>query len=239
MDTEIIEQLKEDVKYILEESEGCHDWDHTLRVYNLALHIGKIKGADLEVLGIAALLHDIGRPTEAKLRRSLPSAADRLPQGQKQLTVNCRPSTEKICHAEIGAVMAEGILQGYGLGQDVIEKIKHCISRHRFSEGMAPESMEAKILYDADKIDNIGAIGILRAANYSGTYNARTHNPEIQACDVRAHYREDTAYQHYHIKLKKIKDKLFTNEAKRIAEGRDKFMREFFDIVNAECRGDM
>lgn len=217
MNKEIIEQLKEDVKYILEEGEGCHDWDHTLRVYNLALHIGRIEGADLEVLGIAALLHDVGRPSEAKFRKT----------------------DSRMCHAEIGIVMAEGILKGYGLGQETIDKIKHCIERHRFSKGKPPETKEAKILFDADKLDNIGGIGILRAANYSGTYNARTHNPEVDSENVRPYSREDTAYQYYQIKLKKIKDKLFTDEALRIAESRHEFMVEFFDRVNEECRGEI
>jgi|SRR6056297_2261176 len=210
---EFIEQLKKEVKYLLEEGEGCHDWDHTERVYNLAIHIGKIEDADLEILGIAALLHDIGRPEEDRLKR-------------------------KVCHAEIGAVMAEGILKQYCLETEKIEKIKHCIERHRFSKGKPPESREAKILYDADKLDNIGAIGILRAANYSGTYRARTHNPEVNYEDVRPYSKEDTAYQHYHMKLKKIKDKLFTDEAKRIAEERHKFMEDFFLRVNRECRGE-
>lgn len=208
----IVEQLKEDVKYILEEGEGCHDWDHTLRVYNLAMHIGEIEGADLEVLGIAALLHDIGRPEESK-------------------------QEHKICHAEIGAVMAEGILQGYGLGQEVIDKIKNCILCHRFSRGHEPKTKEEKILYDADKLDSIGAIGIARAYNYSGTYNARVHNPEIHYKTVREHSREDTAFQHYHIKLKKIKDKLFTSEARHIAKERDIFMKNFFERLNSECLG--
>jgi len=210
---EIIEQLKPEVKYLLEEGEGCHDWDHTLRVYNLAMHIGEIEGADLEIIGIAALLHDIGRPEEAR-------------------------QDHKICHAEIGAVMAESILTGYGLGQEKIDAIKYCIKSHRWSRGEAPETKEAKILYDADKLDSIGAIGLGRAFNYSGTYHARVHNPEIHYEDVREHSREDTAYQHYHIKLKKIKDKLFTGEAKHIAIERDKFMKEFFERLNAECRGE-
>lgn len=209
----MIEQLKEDAKYIIEEGDGCHDWDHTLRVYNLAMHIGRIENADLEILGMAAILHDIGRPEEMR-------------QGHN------------VCHAEIGAVMAEAILIGYGLPEEKIEAVKHCVLSHRFSKGHEPQTKEAKILYDADKIDNIGAIGILRAANYSGTYNARTHNPEVKTENVVAHSREDSAYQHYHIKLKKIKGKLFTDEAKRIAEKRDKYMKEFFDIVNAECRGE-
>jgi uncharacterized protein len=209
----MLEQLKKEVKYLFEESEGCHDWDHTLRVYNLSLHIGKIENADLEILGIAALLHDIGRPEEEKLNR-------------------------KVCHAEIGAIMAEEILKQYGLEYEKIEKIKHCILRHRFSKGQAPESKEAKILYDADKLDNIGAIGILRAANFSGTYKARTHNPEVKSKTVQPYSKEDTAYQYYQIKLKKIKDKLFTNEAKRIAKERHRFMKEFFLRVNRECRGE-
>lgn len=211
---DIFDQLKTEIKYLFEEGEGCHDWDHTLRVYNLAIHIGKIENADLEILGIAALLHDIGRPEEARLKH-------------------------KVCHAEIGAVMAEGILSGHGISPEKIEAIKYCILSHRYSKGEVPKTKEAQILYDADKLDNIGAIGIGRAFNYSGTYNARTHNPEVNSEDVRPHSREDTAYQYYHIKLKKVKSKLFTSEAKKIAESRDKYMTEFFERLNKECRGEI
>lgn len=227
----MINQLKEDVKYILEEGEGCHDWDHTLRVYNLAIHIGRLEGANLDILGPAALLHDIGRPSEMKLRNE----------------------EKDVCHAEIGTLIAEGILQGYGFGQEDIEKVKHCILTHRFSgsSGCAykkakeenktkiPQTKEAKILFDADKLDNIGAIGIARAFNYSGTYNARTHNPEVDSETVRAHSREDTAYQYYLAKLVKVKDKLFTDEAKKIAASRHKFMEDFFSRLDKECRGEV
>lgn len=210
-----IELLKNEVKYLLEEGEGCHDWDHTLRVFNMAIHIGEIEGANLEVLKLAALLHDIARPIEGKMRKE----------------------GKKICHAEVGSVMAEEILRQYGIDEEKINKIKNCILKHRFSRGHEPKTKEEKILYDADKLDNIGAIGILRAANYSGTYNAKTHNPNVPFEDVLPHSKEDTAYQHYQIKLKKVKNKLFTDEAKRIAEERDKFMKEFFERANEECRG--
>lgn len=229
----MIEQIKDDVKYILEEGEGCHDWDHTLRVYNLAMHIGKIENADLEILGVAAILHDIGRPTETKLRNE----------------------KKNVCHAEIGAIMAEGILQNYGFGKENIEKVKQCILSHRYSgltgcaykkikekeflQEKIPKTKEAKVLFDADKLDNIGAIGLARAFNYSGTYNARVYNPEVNHENVVGHSKEDTAYQYYLVKLLKIKDKLFTDEAKKIAESRHKFMKDFFERLNKECKGEL
>lgn len=246
----IIEQLKPEIKYLFEEGEGVHDWDHTLRVYNLAMHIGKLENADLEILGISALLHDIGRPLEASLRESrveretrrIPKKNTKLRESMiENLKFKKEQKTEnenEPCHAEIGAVIAEGILENYNFDSKKIEDIKYCIESHRWSKGNEPKTKEAKVLYDADKLDSIGAIGIARAFNFSGTYNARVHNPEINSEDVRPMSREDTAYQYYHIKLKKIKKKLFTDEAKKIAESRDKYMKDFFNQLNAECLGD-
>jgi len=180
----IIDELMPEVKYLFEEGDGVHDWDHTLRVYNLSMHIGKLLHADLEILGIAALLHDIGRAEEEH-------------------------QNHKVCHAKIGSIIAEGILLSHGVDSKKIKAIKYCILSHRYSSGEKPKTKEAQILYDADKLDNIGAIGIGRAFKY------------------------------YNIKLKKIKDKLFTDEAHRIAESRDKYMKEFFLRLNSECRGEI
>jgi len=210
----IIDELMPEVKYLFEEGDGVHDWDHTLRVYNLSMHIGKLLHADLEILGIAALLHDIGRAEEEH-------------------------QNHKVCHAKIGSIIAEGILLSHGVDSKKIKAIKYCILSHRYSSGEKPKTKEAQILYDADKLDNIGAIGIGRAFNYSGTYGARTHNPEVDSENVIMRSKDDTAFQYYNIKLKKIKDKLFTDEAHRIAESRDKYMKEFFLRLNSECRGEI
>ncbi|MDH3329923.1 MAG: HD domain-containing protein, partial [Desulfobulbaceae bacterium] len=122
---------------------GSHGPDHSERVYSLSLVIGHKLQARLDILAAAALLHDIGRRFESESRGI-------------------------ICHARKGAEMAEYILQDLNFSTQNIDKITHCIRSHRFRSNEKPETMEAKILFDSDKLDSIGAIGIGRAFLFAG-----------------------------------------------------------------------
>lgn len=210
---EIIEQIKNEVKYLLEESSDGHDWDHTERVFNLCKTIGEHEYVDMEIILISALLHDIGRPEESRTKG-------------------------KICHAELGAVLAEGILIRYGLTPEKIEEIKHCILCHRFRNNHEPKSIEAKVLFDADKLDSIGAIGIGRAFVFAGAHGNKVHNsPNVNLESTESYSKEDTAYREFNFKLKKIKDKLFTEYGKKLAKERHEFMEQFFNRLNKEVIG--
>ena len=184
---------------------------------NLALKIGRKEKADLGILEIAALLHDICKSDELKC------------QG-------------KFCHAEKGARLAEEILRKYGFGEEIIAAISHCIITHRTRNNFQPETKEAKILYDADKLDAIGAIGIARnfmVAELIKTPVLYTGNEKKLAKSGMKHdyTNNDTAILEYEIKLKHIKDKLFTKEGRRIGLARHKFMVKFFDRFWEEARG--
>lgn len=136
---------------------------------------------------MATILHDIGRSAQDK-------------------------SKGKICHAELGATMAEKILQSFATPEDKIRKITHCIGTHRFRGNNFPETLEAKVLFDADKLDAIGAVGIGRAFLFAGEHHAKLHDPNPNL-DTNAEYtKEDTAYREYTVKLSKIKDKMYTTE---------------------------
>ena len=124
------------------EREGTHGFSHVQRVLNLCMHIGKKEGADLEVLALAALLHDIARPLED------------------------RGKIED--HALESAKIAKRFLEG--IGYPKAEEVAHAIEAHRFSRPPEPRTLEAKILSDADKLDAIGAIGIARVFMYSGEH---------------------------------------------------------------------
>ncbi len=217
MDNIIFEEIKNIAKNLFEKSNGSHDWEHVQRVYNLCLHISKTENIDLEILSISCILHDIGRAEQDKLKG-------------------------KIDHAELGANMAKDILKKYNFSIDKINKIKHCIISHRYKNDHKPESIEAKVLFDADKLDSIGAIGIGRAFVFAGENGAKVHNDKetiknIQ--DTKEYSQEDTAYREYALKLIKIKDLLFTKEGKRIAQERHDFMIEFFDRLNKEVSGEI
>ncbi len=212
---DLFEQIKEEVRYFFEESKGSHDWEHVERVYNLALHIGQKENADLEILKLAVILHDIGRAEQDN-------------------------SKGKICHAEIGAALARQLLEKYGLEKEKIDKIVHCIETHRFRNSKEPKSKEAKILFDADKLDSIGAVGVGRAFLFAGEHGNKLHNSKgIDVEKTDAYTREDTAYREFIVKLRKIKDKMLTQEGKRIAEERHKFMEEFFERLNKEVEGEL
>ncbi|MDD3159586.1 MAG: HD domain-containing protein [Candidatus ainarchaeum sp.] len=206
--------IKDYATNIFLDSKGSHDLDHTLRVHNLCMHIGKKENADLEILEIAAILHDIARPEQDRTNGS-------------------------ICHAKHGATMAKELLLQMDFDKEKIEKIIHCIATHRFRGKDIPISLEAKILYDADKLDSIGATGIGRAFLFSGEIGARLHDKNVNLDNTEEYSKEDTAYREYLVKLIKIKDKLLTTEGKRLAKERHEFMEKFFERLNKEFDGEL
>lgn len=208
----LIEKLTKIAKKYFTSAKGSHDWEHTLRVLKNCERIGKKEKADMTILRIAAILHDIGRSKEDKKKG-------------------------KINHAAEGAIMASNILKKLGLAQEKIQKISHCIAAHRFRSVEIPISKEAKILYDADKLDAIGVTGIGRAFLFAGEIGANLHDKNIDIKTTQQYTKEDTAYREYLIKLRKIKDKILTAEGRRMAIGRHNFMVKFFNRLNKEVEG--
>ncbi len=207
-----IDYIKQIAKKMTSDSNGSHDWFHTKRVYDLCMRIGRAEGADLDVLAIAAYLHDIGRPFQDR-------------------------SKGKVGHAEKGAELAMEILNKLDLPEKSRENIIHSIRTHRFRGKNLPETLEAKVLFDADKLDSIGAVGIGRAFLFAGEVGATLHNPEIAPEDSRSYSKNDTCYREYSIKLQKVKDRILTKEGHRIALERHKFMESFFERFLKECSG--
>jgi uncharacterized protein len=207
-----LEDIKNYVQYALSNHRASHAWDHTQRVYRLCLHIGEKEGADLEMLKIAALLHDIGRNHEDEHKGNL-------------------------CHAQKGAEIARDLLENYPLPRDKRENIIHSIRSHRFRSDCPPETIEAKVLFDADKLDAIGAIGIGRAFLFAGEIGARLHNPDRDPEETAPYSEDDTGFREYKVKLSKIKDRMLTAEGLRLALVRHEFMESFFDRFLEEHDG--
>lgn len=183
----------------LYQNDSAHDFDHVLRVLVTAERIGQTEGADMAILRTAVLLHDIAR-------------AEQNRTGQD--------------HAIVGAQRATDLLTSLGYPAEFVQAVSQAIASHRFRADRPPKTLEAKILYDADKLDAIGAIGIARAFAFSGSHN-------------RALWDEtgSTTLQEFQAKLVMIKDKLFTLTARQIAEGRHQFMEQFIAQINAEIKG--
>jgi uncharacterized protein len=207
-----LDDIIEHAKTAFTAARGSHDWDHTERVYRLCMHIGRVEDADLEVLAIAAFLHDVGRSYQDE-------------------------SKGTICHAEKGAEIARTLLVNYPLPDEKKRNIVHCIGSHRFRGNNHPETLEARTLFDADKLDSIGAIGIGRAFLFAGEVGAKLHNPEADLRNTRPYTAEDTGYREFKLKLSKIKDRMLTSEGKRLAQERHAFMERFFERFQQEYEG--
>jgi uncharacterized protein len=213
----IKENIKKEAKTFFEGCTACHDWTHVERVTILALKIGKKEKANLDVLEIASLLHDIGRKEEMENK-------------------GC------FCHAEKGAELAEEILRKYKLDEEIIENVLHCIITHRYRNEHKPKTIEAKVLFDADKLDSIGAVGIARDFLFAGyiKHGVLYSGNEKKLAKTNKDYAytdEDTALLEYEIKLKKIKNKILTKTGKEFAKERDNFMKQFFKRFWKEVEG--
>jgi len=200
------------------DASGCHDWTHVERVRALALRIGREEKADLGIVEIAALLHDIGRSYEIKKRST------------------------KFCHAEMGAEMSVPILEKYKIIKEDQENIIHCILAHRNRNNHKPKTKEAKVVFDADKLDSIGAIGVARDflfAGIAGSKNLYTGNEKRLAKSKKdySYTKEDSAVLEYEKMLKFVKDKMTTKSGKKIARKRDEFMKNYFRQFWLEVRG--
>lgn len=203
-----------------QEADPAHDFDHILRVLTLAERIGAAEGADMKIVRPAVLLHDIGRPEEQR---------------------------EGSCHAQVGAEKARAILCDWP--QDEVDAIAHAIAAHRYRDDEAPRTLEARVLFDADKLDSIGAVGIARAYVVGGLHGQRL------CAEVDSQYVQDlvqdkslarrdessshTPVHEFAFKLSRIRDILFTATAKTIAEERHRFMNEFFVRLESEVRGEL
>jgi uncharacterized protein len=208
----IIEAIKGFAGSHFSNAKYSHDWEHTERVYRLCMHIGEIEGADLEALAIAAFLHDIGRTHQDKAKGG-------------------------ICHAEKGGEIAREILKRYPIPEEKKENIIHCILTHRFRNNHVPQTLEAKVLFDADKLDAIGAMGIARAYLFAGEVGAVLHNGDADPELTEPYTRNDTGYREYRVKLSRIKDRMLTGEGKRMAQERHAFMEAFFERFLKEHEG--
>ena len=193
-----------------------HGLDHALRVLGLAERIGRAEGADLTILRAAALLHDA-------------AGAAPGPDGQRQ------------SHEVRSAQLAERVLQEKGWPVEAVEAVAHCIRAHRFRGREAPRTLEAKVLFDADKLDVIGAFGVARTLGYAmpaGHPISARPSARFIADGQLEPGEPHSAYHEYLFKLRRVQERLHTAEARRLAGGRFKLLRAFFEQLAREAAGE-
>ncbi len=215
---EIINKTAQYARETLEGEGSGHDWWHIYRVWKMAQHIGQKENADMFVVELAALLHDI--------------ADWKNHDGNEDVgTQKAREYLESLdLDSEIVGKVCDIIKQTY---QDVnFEEKKLCDTL---------ETLETKIVWDADKLDSIGAIGIARSFVFAGNKGLTVHDPSIKHLDkmenmeVYKNFKRPTYTQinHFYEKLLLIKDLMNTKTGKEIAQGRhvvmENFLKEFFD----------
>ena len=205
------EELKEKIQHYFEKG-GSHAFDHTQRVYNLAIDLAKKEKADLDIVKAAALLHDISRLKE--------------------------DYNEVDCHAEHGSEIAEKILKEMNFPKNKIGNVIHAIKVHRHSKGLEAKTKEAKIIQDADRLDALGAIAIGRMFSTGGKLDKPLYKPKIPFGKTYPGYKSDSTIHGFYGKILKIKPKTFnTNFARKLAVGRYRFVEKFLDEFLNEWDG--
>jgi len=192
-------------------ADPAHGWEHIQRVYNLALHIAEREGANRFITGMAALLHDLGRLSHQ--------------QGQH--------------HADLSASEARELLNRRQVAPETQEAILHAIVAHSFSKGIQPRTLEACSVRDADRLDGLGAIGIMRWA-ITGTVRRTPETLCYHPDDPFGgrHTLDDGRYMldHFFSKLLKLGDGMSTATGRELAQQRIAFMRAYLDEFRNELR---
>ena len=187
----------------------AHGWEHVERVYRLAVYIAAQENADIFIVGMAALMHDIGRLSTDTSQH----------------------------HADLSMSMAGELLISYGISAATREAILHAIEAHSFSLGIEPRTLEAQVVRDADRLDALGAIGIVRWA-ITGVVR-RTGETQIYHPDdpfAEWHTLDDRRYMldHFFTKLLKLEDTIATQTGRVLARERTAYMRTYLDAFRKE-----
>jgi uncharacterized protein len=197
--------------------DAVHDFSHIERVYRMAERLARSEGADLEIVHAAALLHDA--------RGTMPGSGERAE------------------HHLASAAFAGEVLAAESWPQERIEAVQHCIRAHRFRDKRErPETIEAQVLFDADKLDVLGAVGVMRTIGYAVLAGEPIYvQPSAQflATGQKEPGEPHSSYHEYLFKLRKIKGVLFTDAARAVAEERDAYLAGFYDRLAAESRGEL
>jgi len=187
----------------------AHGWEHVYRVYHLSLRIAEQEHADSFMVGMAALLHDLGRTTRDPTRP----------------------------HAERSVILATELLARYDLPYDTEQAIHHAILAHTYRRGITPETLEARVLYDADRLDSLGASGLMRWAmtmKNKKWSEWKSYHPDDPFAALRAPDEQHYLLDRFFTKLLALPDVMTTATGRVMAERRLAFLRLFLQELQQE-----
>lgn len=190
--------------------DSAHDCQHVYRVLYNALEIAKAEPeVDYDILIAACLLHDIGRPDQI--------------------------ADSSLCHAEVGSEKAYRFLLGLGMTEAFASQVRHCILTHRFRKNLLPQTIEARILFDADKLDVTGAIGIARTLLFKGTVTEPLYRllPDGTISDG-THDIGHSFFREYKFKLEKLYDRFLTQKGAELAKERQAIAKAYYESLYRE-----
>ena len=199
-----------------DDSDAVHDFEHIERVYRMAERLAQAEGADLDIVRAAALLHDA--------RGTAPGGAVRRE------------------HHLASAEFAAQVLATEGWPPERIDAVLHCIRAHRYRDDREmPQTIEAKVLFDADKLDVLGAVGVARVIAYAvlaGQPVYATPSERFLRSGEKEAGEPHSAYHEFLFKLSRVKGRLFTASARALAEARHTYLAQYFEQLGAEMRGE-
>ncbi|PDT17607.1 phosphohydrolase [Rhizobium sp. J15] len=196
------------VPHAAEGDDGSHDLAHILRVFKNAMRIHAGEGGDGRVLAASVLLHDCVAV-------------------EKNSPLRARAST-------LAAEKASAILAELGWSSRDVDAVAHAITAHSFSAGVAPQTLEAKILQDADRLDAIGMVGAARCFYIGGRLGSGLYDPFDPAAANRPLDDKRYAIDHFQTKLFKLAEGFQTETGRRLAAARDKSLRDFLSAFMDE-----
>lgn len=209
MDKATFNLLENYMLHCMEDS--AHDKEHIYRVLSYALQIAQTEEqVDYDALITACLLHDIGRKEQFE--------------------------NPRVCHAEAGGEKAYRFLMDHGFEDVFSDKVRRCIQQHRYRRNNPPDSLEAKILFDADKLDVTGAMGIARSLIYKGIVEEPLYvRRKDGSVSDGTEQGEISFLQEYKFKLEKLYDRFYTEKGAQMAKIRQSAAVTFYNRLLAEA----
>ncbi len=203
----ILDSIKNEIKEIMD-NDSVHDFDHVMRVYKNTQKLCKQEKVNEKLVLCAALLHDIVS----------------YPKSDKRSKMSSIESAKKSKH----------LLKKYNFTPEEIIIISDAIRDHSFSQNKIPETLEGKILQDADRLDALGAIGIARVFATGGSLERPFYNIDDPFCKARIPDDKTWTVDHFYQKLLKLESLMNTKSGKIEAKTRTKVLKEFLKQLNLE-----